>query len=140
MHKFRSVVYTLMSVVNLLISIPLCKAYGGIGAAAGTAFALIVANGFIMNWYYHKRIKLDIVYFWREILSVFPAFLPPVVVGIAINCLIDLYSITNFLLSVPVFMLAYALSVWKWGLNDYEKGLITPVLSRLHIMNGRNAR
>ena len=140
MHKFRSVVYTLMSFANLMISIPLCKAYGGIGAAAGTAFALIVANGFVMNWYYHKRIKLDILYFWREIASTFPAFILPAIVGIIINRSVDLYKIPNFLASIPVFALVYCVSVWKFGLNEYEKALISPLLIRLHLIHRRNCQ
>lgn len=140
MHKFRSIVYTLMSFVNLIVSIPLCKAYGGIGAAAGTAFALIAANGFIMNWYYYKRIKLDIFYFWYEIASTFPAFILPALVGIIINWFIDLYKIPNFLASIPVFALIYCISVWKLGLNEYEKTLISPVLIKLHLIHRRNCQ
>lgn len=137
MHKFRSVVYTLMSFVNLMISIPLCKAYGGIGAAAGTAFALIAANGFIMNWYYHRRIKLDIFYFWREIASTFPAFLPPIFIGVILNRFVDLYKIPYFLASIPIFTLVYGVSVWKLGLNEYEKELLKPLMIKLHIIRLR---
>ncbi len=37
----------------LFLSIPLAKAYGGTGAAIGTAISLLIGNGLVMNWYYH---------------------------------------------------------------------------------------
>ena len=54
-HQFRSVVYAIMAVINLLLSIVLCQKYGAIGSAIGTAISLIIANGIIMNIYYYKK-------------------------------------------------------------------------------------
>ena len=53
MHQFRSWVYFFIAVANVFLSIPLAKAYGGIGAAIGTAISLLIGNGLVMNWYYH---------------------------------------------------------------------------------------
>lgn len=131
MHKFRSIAYAVMSLLNILISIPLCKLYGGIGAAAGTAFALIVANGFIMNWYYYTKINLDIFLFWRKILAAFPSFAPPIIAGIVLNNFFDLYHIQDFLIGLPCFSIIYGVSTWQLGLNEYEKNLVRPILSRL---------
>ena len=44
-HRFRSIVYLIMAVINLCLSIFLCQRYGVIGSAIGTAFSLIIANG-----------------------------------------------------------------------------------------------
>ena len=64
-HQFRSVVYLMMAVVNILMSIPLSKLYGPTGAALGTAISLIVANGLIMNIYYQKALGINIFSFWK---------------------------------------------------------------------------
>ena len=37
MHKFRSIVYVLVAVLNIIISIPLCAWFGSVGVAIGTA-------------------------------------------------------------------------------------------------------
>lgn len=139
MHRFRSVVYTMMAFVNVLISIPLCKHYGAIGAAVGTAISLIVANGLLMNWYYHYRIKIDIYRFWREVIKAFPSFIVPVVVGVLLNYCLNLYKISNFLLGSAVFSAAYFLSVWRWGMNEYEKGLAKPFIARVERLKDRKA-
>ena len=67
--KFRSVLYIFIAIASLGLSIPLAKFYGGIGCASGTAGALILGQVIIMNIYYHKNQKLDMIRFWKEILS-----------------------------------------------------------------------
>ena len=49
MHQFRSWLYLFIALGNLIISIPLARAYGGIGAALGTSISLIIGNGFIIT-------------------------------------------------------------------------------------------
>lgn len=55
MHKSRSLVYLVIAVCNVLLSIPLIYRYGAVGAAIGTAFALVMGNIIFINWYYHRR-------------------------------------------------------------------------------------
>ena len=81
MHKFRSVVYFIIAIGNVLLSIPLTKAYGEVGAALGTAITMILGNIIIMNWYYQVRVKLDMKYFWGNIFKLFPAVLVSFCVG-----------------------------------------------------------
>ncbi|WP_211283659.1 polysaccharide biosynthesis C-terminal domain-containing protein [Thomasclavelia cocleata] len=71
MHKFRSVVYFIIAIGNVLLSIPLTKVYGEVGAALGTAITMILGNIIIMNWYYQARVKLDMKYFWGNIFKLF---------------------------------------------------------------------
>ena len=71
MHKFRSVLYFVIAAINIAVSIPLCIKFGELGCAFGTALSLVVGNIIIMNIYYHKRVGLDIKYFWKEILNLF---------------------------------------------------------------------
>lgn len=80
LHRFRSVVYILIAVVNIVISIPLCVKFGEIGCAAGTCIGLTIGNIVIMNIYYHKRVGLNIKYFWRRIGRVLPSFIPCIAV------------------------------------------------------------
>ena len=91
MHQFRSWVYLFIAVGNVILSIPLTKLYGGIGAAVGTAISLLIGNGIAMNWYYHNRVGLDMKYFWSQIMKFIPALVTPIVAGILINSFVDLY-------------------------------------------------
>ena len=131
MHQFRSWLYLFIALGNLVISIPLARAYGGIGAALGTSISLIIGNGFIMNWYYHVKIKLDIKYFWSQIVKFLPALILPLVVGVMFNIFFDLYKIHTFLLAVAIYAIIFLISMWVFGMNQYERELIANPTIRL---------
>ncbi|WP_313636685.1 oligosaccharide flippase family protein [Paenibacillus sp.] len=135
MHKFRSWVYLFIAILNVILSIPLSKLYGGIGSALGTAVSLIIGNGLIMNWYYHYRVGLNMKSFWAQIVRLAMSLIPPLISGFIIFLFIDLYNISLFLLYGSVYVIIFIASVWFLGMNKYEKNLITyPVMKTLKKM------
>mgnify|MGYP000889351520 FL=1 len=135
MHQFRSWLYLSIAVANLILTIPLAKIYEGVGAAAGTAISLLVGNGFIMNWYYHARVGLNMTLFWKEILSFTPSLILPILLGIFINYSFDLYKLLNFLAFGMLYVMVFCMSMWIWGMNQYEKDLISKPIKRLLRLN-----
>ena len=137
MHKFRSWVYFFIALANVVISIPLARSYGGVGAAIGTSVSLIIGNGFIMNWYYHARVGLDMKFFWGQILKFIPSLLPPVIIGILMFSYIDLFKIQSFILSGIIYVIVFSVSIWYLGMNRYEKDLVgkpmTKILQKLKL-------
>jgi len=135
MHQFRSWVYLFIAIGNIIISIPLTKAYGGVGAACGTAIALLIGNGILMNWYYHRRVGLNMIFFWGQIMRFVPALFPPIIVGIVIVRFVDLYNIVAFLVCGLSYTIVYCISMWFLGMNQYEKNLIgKPIITTLKRM------
>lgn len=129
-HQFRSLVYLGMAILNVVISIFMAKLWGEIGAAAGTTISLILANGIIMNIFYHKVIGIDVLFFWKEILNFVPALILPMLVG----TLIGLYAfkgIADFAGLIVLYCAVYAGSVYFLGLNSEEKELVNKVLYKL---------
>jgi len=124
MHKFRSWTYLFIAMANIGISIPLARLYGGIGAALGTGLALLIGNGFIMNWYNHVKVGLDMKYFWTQIFKIVPALLPVITIGIFINLYVDLYRLPLFIIFGSIYVISFCLSMWFFGMNKYEKDLI----------------
>lgn len=130
-HKFRSVIYLLIAMVNLGVSIPLIKLYGGIGAAIGTAGALIIGNVMIMNIYYHTVIGLNMKKFWKEIFSLLKALILPLLLGAYINLTFDLNNIYNFVLFGLLYVIVFSVSMWFLGMNKDEKKIIGEPLKKL---------
>lgn len=131
-HQFRSIVYGCMALINLALSIFLCQKYGAVGAAIGTAISLILANGLVMNIYYHKRCNIDIILFWKNILKMARGLIIPVAFGCAVVYRVQLTSIWTMLLWIGVYTVLYCASMWFLGMDAYEKGLITkPILKIL---------
>jgi O-antigen/teichoic acid export membrane protein len=132
LHKFRSVVYLIIAISNIVISIPLVSLYNGVGAAIGTGISYIIANGIIMNMYYYKRIGLNIGYFWFEIIKIIPAIILPVFSGIVLWNLFDLYNFFYFSISILIYIILFVLSMWFFGLNDGEKLLIKKPVKKIY--------
>ena len=131
MHKFRSIVYFIIAIANVILSIPLTKAFGEVGAALGTAITMILGNIIIMNWYYQVKVKLDMKYFWNNIFSLIPSILVSFFIGLAISKLIIVDSIINFIIVGCIYVLAYAICMYLFGLNSYEKSLLDGVKNKV---------
>lgn len=123
-HQFRSLVYLFMAAVNLFISVIMSQRYGAVGSAMGTAFSLIVANGIIMNIYYHKKCEIDIVAFWKEILSMLKGIILPIAFGIVAQYVFDTYTILGFIAAVLSYTFIYCISMWLFAMNEYEKSIV----------------
>ncbi len=123
-HRFRSLAYLFMAIVNIVLTIFLSQKYGAIGAAIGTAISLILANGFIMNIYYHKKCNIDIIAFWSSILRLSVGLILPAIVGALLICFVDMYVFWKLLLSIFIYMISYCISMWLLGMNAYERELL----------------
>ena len=130
-HQFRSKVYFLMALGNVLISIPLGMRYGGLGCAMGTAISMVIGNGLVMNWYYHTHIGLDMGYFWRQILSTVPAMLLPAAAGLIVVRLHAFTGYSGVIAFALPYAALYALCVYILAMNEEEKDMACAVARRL---------
>ncbi len=124
LHKFRSLSYFIIAVINIFITMLLVSRYEGIGAAIGTAGALLIGNGLIMNIYYHKKVGIDMIYFWKQIFKFIPAFIIPIITGYLFTYFVDINRILMFIIGVSIYSLVFLASMWFIGMNDFEKDLI----------------
>lgn len=130
-HQFRSIIYLFMATINLVLSIHLCQIYGAVGSAAGTAFSFAVANGLIMNIYYHQKCDIDIILFWKNIGSVAKGLLIPVVFAFGICHIVDTQKPMGLVFAIILYSIIYSSSMWCWGMNTSEKNLIRRPLNKI---------
>lgn len=131
-HKFRSVIYVIMAFFNLGISIPLCKYFGIIGCAIGTSIGIVLANVIIMNIYYHKKLGLNMLRFWKSIAKLLPSEIIPVLFGIFILKVVKIDTLPEFLIFGVLYVLVFFAFVWFLGMNTSEKDLIRVPVSRIY--------
>ena len=131
MHQFRSKVYFFMALGNVLVSIPLGMRFGGLGCAMGTAISLIIGNGFVMNWYYQTHIGLDMKHFFRSILSMVPAMVPPALLGLLAVRLHAFSGYAGVLAFAVPYAAVYSLCVYRWAMNEEERRLVGSLLRRV---------
>lgn len=130
-HQFRSLVYLGMAILNILVSIPLAKRFGPIGAAVGTTFAVILANGIVMNIFYRKALKLDVGGFWLNILKVSRGLPIPVGLGTLMLLFIPYTSKWAFVGLIVAYTAVFCVSMWQFGMNGDEKGLIKKLIRKV---------
>lgn len=86
-HKVRSIMLFVIALFNIAISIPLSIRFEGIGAAMGTAIGYAIGQIGFMNWYYYKKIGLDIPACWKMYASILLRYVP----------VLTIFALTNLL-------------------------------------------
>lgn len=122
-HRFRSILYLIVAIVNVLLTIVAIK-YGGIvGAALCTCIAFCIGNIIIMNVYYYKVIKLDICRFWKNIISMSYVPIAMIFLGLCLINNIGINTISRFIIGVIIYTLVFAIMTFKFSMNKYEKDI-----------------
>lgn len=133
-YKFRSISTTIMAIFNLVISILLARKFGAVGSAMGTCIALIICNIILINIYYYKEIKLDVIKFWKNIIKMTILFTIPILIIIIIMKLTNLTGIVNFVVYGSIYTIIYCFNAYFLIMNEYEKGLIMDVLRKFKMV------
>lgn len=130
-HKFRSLVYLAIAVLNVISTYLIVPYLGGIGAALCSCLSYLLGQGLIMNLYYYKVTQIDIPRFWKNIgsMSVVPALL--MAAGLGWNHFFTLDGWGEFLAGVIVFAAVYCLLMYKTSMNSYEKNVVRAPVCKL---------
>lgn len=139
MQGFRSVVYLSIAILNVIASIPLAKMWGGFGCALATCVSLTIGNIIIMNIYYHRRIGLDMLLFWKNIFRLTIPVFVVLLCGFGINSFIIQNGFLLLGIKIILYSSAYVLIMWFFGLNLYEKDLFKGIISKIIPRVGRIA-
>ena len=137
-HKFRSIVYLIIAIINAISTYLIVPYYGGIGAALCSCIAYFVGQGLIMNVYYYRVTGINIPLFWKNIgkMSLVPGIM--LALGIAFSLRVALNNWLSFFASVIVYSLIYFVTMYKFVLNRYEKDIVQKPLQAIikHIVHG----
>jgi len=128
-HKLRSILYIIVAFINLVISIPLGKMYGGVGCAFGTVVGSLI-NIIVINIYY-SRVGLEMKRYWINFIKLLIPITITGVIGLIILKFIVVTSIVSMIIFIIVFIPAYAIIMWNFGCNDYEKQLLRGPLNKM---------
>lgn len=123
-HKFRSAVYSCIAFINAVLTFWWVNDYGIVGAAAATCLAYVIGNILIINWYYYKKIGINIPLFWTNILKMSPVM---IVMGAAGWFVLDAINVNNwlvFFLLAAGYTILYCLLAYLFMMNEYEKSFV----------------
>lgn len=139
-HKFRSLVYLAIAILNAVSTYFIVPYLGGIGAALCSCVSYVLGQGIIMNIYYYKVTKINIPLFWKNILCM--SWIPTLlcVITFVVSNFISFYSWSAFLFAVLIYALLYSTGSWFFSMNDYEKDAIrVPIRNLMNKLKKRKA-
>lgn len=130
-HKFRSLTYLGIAIINVISTYLVVPYLGGIGAALCSCITYLVGQGLIMNVYYFKVTGINIPLFWKNIgkMSIVPGGM--LAIGIFMNSKVELDRWGLFLSAVIIYTVLYCLGMYKFALNQYEKGIVCQPIRKI---------
>lgn len=147
-YRFRAWVYFILAVANIAIVLVVAPAFGGIGCAAVSCVLMLLGNGVVMNVYYHRVARMDMIGWWHSALRV----ILPLAFFIVASC------ITWNIIDPPIswgsiiiggfgFLTLFFVVSRLFCMNAYERGLLHEAITRLskpfekkHIVFPRNEK
>ena len=78
-------------------------------------------QGFVMNWYYHKKTGLDMVRFWKEVGKVYPIPIMMCICTLLVGKYVDFYNLKNMLIGIVCYTAVYCGLNWYFVINHEEK-------------------
>ena len=120
-HKARSLIYVLTACVDIAISVLLIPYIGYWATAIGYITSILLGTGLFMNWYYHTRIGLNMVYFWKT-------QLPVIGLAITVTCtcilgtrILPVNSISTFIIWGIIYTILFGVGTLFTGLTNDER-------------------
>ena len=129
--KFRSLLYLAISIISLAGQVILAKKMGAIGCAISIGGALIVGQGIIMNIYYARIQKIDIPYFWNNIIKM---LIMPIFFTSISYIIVNRYHFNDFMtltIAIIIFSAIYIPCLWKFSINKYERNLFSAPIIKI---------
>lgn len=132
LNRYRMTAYTICAGIALVASFPLAYTFGGIGCAVAVSVSLFISTGIIMNRYYAHVIHLDVIKFWKNMLSMSKGMATLLVLGCILRYGMSLsLSWRNFILFVVMDTLLYIGIMYFWCMNTSEKNLCQQAIRKI---------
>lgn len=129
-HRFRSVVYFCIALLNVVLTWVLVGRWGVLGATVGTVISYTLGNIVIMNIYYHKVIGIKMGVFFKQLLKgLLPATLLCCPAALFLR-LLPSGTWLWFFIKAGAFGVAYAAVFYFVGLNAQEKHMVCSFLKK----------
>lgn len=130
-YDFRAKIYLAVGILNLIMAIFFGKIYGGVGCAFATGFSMLIGNGLIMNWFYAKKMQLDIMSFWKQIIQITLPILICLGIGYLMNILLSTREVYYFIFKIIGYTAIYVGMIFGWAMSNEERKTVRRVLSKV---------
>lgn len=130
-YELRARIYFCIGILNLILAVPLGIKWGGIGCAVATGSAMLIGNGFIMNWIYSTKIKLAIKKFWINIGQITISILCVLLMGLLLEHFVELPGKLGFIVKIVVYTFLYGGMIYKFAMNENERNGVKKIAGKM---------
>ena len=88
-------------------------------------------NIIFMNIFYHKKIGINIIEFWKNILKMSIPMAFAIMLAILIKNILQISNVGILVFEILVYVIMYGLIVYKFSMNSYEKELILKPINKI---------
>ena len=126
--KYTTIIIFICSVLGLIGSLCLASKFGAVGCAFCSGMALWV-NTIIVSVFYHKKMDLDMIHFFKEChLKNCPIYVVVAVVGYFLSKLNPYTGWSGLIGAGAVYAILFSLVAYFVAFNDSERQLVKDVI------------
>ena len=130
----RSFILLGTTALNIVLTVWWIAHWGIIGAATATAISTILGQIILMNLYYHKVIKINVMSLYRKTLTgILPSLVAALALSYAAGSVIK-NDFISFVVGGVLFCIVFLIMLWFYGSNKQEKALMRKMLKTLHLI------
>lgn len=129
-HKFRSFVYLIFALINILVTYWGSIYFGLIGASIGYVISVVFGTGLFMNWYYYKKINLNIKRYWNETAKVIFPFIVDTIILFTLQIYFKVNNLFSFAIFGVLYVFIYLFLFFRFTANKYEKNMVSAMFRR----------
>lgn len=120
-HKVRSLIHVLSAAIDIVICLIFIPTMGYRATAIGYVASVVLGTGLFTNWYYHTRIGLDMIYFWKNMLPTIGLALIVTAVCLLGTHFLPVNSILMFLVWGVIYSILFLSGAMKVSLTGEER-------------------
>lgn len=133
-YGFRAKMYLVSAILNIGLTVVLAYEFGIVGAAWASGIAMAISSGVILNWYYAKRVGLNMGAYWKSVTrEIVPMLILCAIGTVAWNTIALPSSWRTLIVGIIIYAIAFTLVAYFACANTYEKALIKAGLQRMSL-------
>lgn len=127
-HKIRNIIYAIITIFNIIISIPLANEYGALGASIGTGISMTIGYYILIQVYYHRALNINMKrFFFETIIKPMPSAI--ITLFIAIN--LGNNNIISIISRILLITILYFSMLYFTDFSIYERKLLKSFISKI---------
>jgi O-antigen/teichoic acid export membrane protein len=131
MHRARSLAYLCLALTNLAITWLLAPSLNYWAPVVGYVMYIGLGCGAFMNWYYQRRVGLDMSYFWQRVMPIAGSCVITVAICLLGTRWLPVDGLMRFLLWGATYTTLFALLSWFHVFDASEKEALVTLLGKI---------